>query len=182
MNTIKKICIVTGSRADYGLLRGLIKLINEDVNFELQLFVTGSHLSPQFGESYKEIEEDGLAINRKIDLNLDLDNSFGIAHSTSLALTGFSNAFNSFKPDLLILLGDRYEIFAAAITAMFYQIPIAHIHGGELTEGAIDDAIRHSITKLSHLHFVANEMYRDRVIQLGENPNSVFNVLMRLKI
>jgi GDP/UDP-N,N'-diacetylbacillosamine 2-epimerase (hydrolysing) len=172
----RKLCVVTGTRAEYGLLRNLINLINISNEFELQLIVTGSHLSKKFGETYKEIETNGFIINRKINLHLVSDTPVGLLKSTSLGLIGFGDAFDSLNPDLVILLGDRFEILSAAIAAMFSRIPIAHIHGGELTEGLIDESIRHSITKFSHLHFVGNDEYRKRVIQLGENPKLVFNV------
>ncbi len=172
----RKICVVTSTRADYGLLRQLIKLLNRSNKFELQLVVTGTHLSKMFGETYKEIEADGLIISRKIDLNLVSDTPLSLAKSASLGLKGFGKTFDSLTPDLLIVLGDRYEILSAVYAAMFARIPIAHLHGGELTEGVIDEAIRHSITKCSHLHFAGNEKYRKRIIQLGENPNTVFNV------
>ncbi len=176
MPSKRKICVITGTRAEYGLLRHLIKLINDSSEFELQLIVTGSHLSKKFGQTYKEIEVDGFIINRKIDLLLVSDTPVGLAKSTSLGLMGFGDAFDSLNPDLILVLGDRFEILSAVIAAMFARIPIAHLHGGELTEGLIDEAIRHSITKFSHLHFVGNEEYRKRVIQLGENPKTVFNV------
>jgi GDP/UDP-N,N'-diacetylbacillosamine 2-epimerase (hydrolysing) len=176
MASKRKICVVTGTRAEYGLLRYLIKLINDSDDFELQLIVTGTHLSKKFGETYKEIEADGFNINRKIDLLLVSDTPVALAKSTSLGLMGFGDAFESLNPDLVLVLGDRFEILSAVIAAMFARIPIAHLHGGELTEGLIDEAIRHSITKFSHLHFVGNEEYRTRVIQLGENPQTVFNV------
>ena len=172
----RKVCIVSGTRAEYGLLRKLISLLNDSYKYELQFIVTGAHLSKKFGETYKEIEKDGFTINYKIDLHLSDDTSKGIGKSTSIGVIGFSEAFETLNPDLLIVLGDRYEILAAVISAMFARIPIAHLHGGELTEGAIDDGIRHSITKLSHIHFVSTEEYRNRVIQLGEDPNKVFNV------
>ena len=172
----RKICVVTSTRADYGLLRRLIKLINGSDKFELQLIVTGSHLSKIFGETYKEIEADGFTINRKIDLLLVSDTPVGLAKSASLSLMGFGDAFDSLNPDLVLVLGDRFEILSAVNAAMLARIPIAHLHGGELTEGLIDEAIRHSITKFSHLHFVGNEEYRKRVIQLGENPKTAFNV------
>jgi len=172
----RTIAVVTGTRAEYGLLRHLIKLINDSDEFELQLVVTGSHLSKKFGETYKEIEADGFIINRKIDLLLASDTPLGLAKSTSLGVAGFGEAFDSINPDLILVLGDRFEILSAVIAAMFARIPIAHLHGGEITEGLIDEAIRHSITKFSHLHFVGNEEYRKRVMQLGENPDLVFNV------
>tara|TARA_B100000686_G_scaffold234524_1_gene242266 strand:- start:2309 stop:3478 length:1170 start_codon:yes stop_codon:yes gene_type:complete len=172
----KKVCFVTGTRAEYGLLRHLIKLIHASSDFQLQIIVTGMHLSKKFGETYKEIEDDGFPIDRKIDLLLTSDDPVGISKSTSLGLNGFAKAFDSLKPDLVLVLGDRYETLSAVIAAMFARIPIAHIHGGELTEGVIDEAIRHSITKFSHLHFVATEEYKKRVVQLGEMPSRVFNV------
>ena len=172
----RKLCVVTGTRAEYGLLKHLIKEIDKSDEFELILLVTGTHLSEKFGSTYKEIEEDGLSINLKIDIQIIGDNPNDIANSTALSIQGFSKAYIDFNPDLVILLGDRYELLGAAISAMYHQVPIAHIHGGEVTVGAMDEGIRHSLTKFSHLHFVANEVYRNRVIQLGENPNLVFNV------
>lgn len=173
---MKKICVVTGTRAEYGLLRPLIKRINEDNELQLQLVVTGMHLSPEFGLTYKEIEEDGFIIDEKIEILLSSDTAVGISKSMGLAMIGFADSFERLKPDLVVVLGDRYEIFAVASTAMTFRIPIAHIHGGETTEGAVDEAIRHSITKMSYLHFTSTEEYRQRVIQLGENPDRVFNV------
>ena len=172
----KKLCVVTGTRAEYGLLKHLIGEISGDDEFDLTLLVTGSHLSVQHGLTFKEIEEDGFDISRKIDIGIDGDTAEDVAISTASAIKGFSEAYKELRPDLLVLLGDRYELLGAAIPAMYFQIPIAHIHGGEVTIGAMDDGIRHSLTKLSHLHFVANEVYRNRVIQLGENPQYVFNV------
>ena len=176
MLDIKKICVITGSRAEYGLLRKLIKILDVSELFQLQLIVTGSHLSKKFGETLNEVEGDGFKINSKIDINLVSDTPIGISKSTSIGLSGFADEFELLNPDMILVLGDRFEILSAVIAAMFARIPIAHIHGGELTEGAIDDAIRHSITKFSHLHFVGNEVYRKRVIQLGEKPERVFNV------
>lgn len=172
---MKKICIVTGTRAEYGLLKPLIKIIAEDSDLELQLIVTGMHLSPEFGLTYKEIIEDGFKITEKIEMLLSSDTSIGISKSVGLAMISFSEVFYRLKPDMLIILGDRYEIFAVASVAMVCKIPIAHLHGGETTEGAIDEAIRHSITKMSYLHFTSDEQYRKRVIQLGEDPIRVFN-------
>jgi GDP/UDP-N,N'-diacetylbacillosamine 2-epimerase (hydrolysing) len=176
MSVKRKICVVTGTRAEYGLLRRLIALIKSSPDLELQLIVTGTHLSKKYGETYKDIELDGFHIDRRIDLVLVSDTPVGLAKSTSLGLMGFADAFDSLSPDLLLVLGDRFEILSAVIAAMFARIPIAHLHGGELTEGLIDEAIRHSVTKFSHLHFVATEEYQNRVIQLGENPKHVFNV------
>jgi GDP/UDP-N,N'-diacetylbacillosamine 2-epimerase (hydrolysing) len=171
----RKICIVTGSRAEYGLLYWLIKEVNIEQNLELQLIVTGMHLSHEFGLTYKEIEKE-FKINKKIDMHLSSDKPEDISRSMSIALKSFSDAYHELQPDIIVLLGDRYEIFSAASAAMISRIPIAHIHGGEATEGLIDEAIRHCITKMSHLHFTAAEEYSKRVIQLGENPNKVFTV------
>ena len=171
----RKICVVTGTRAEYGLLYWLIKEIQEDNNLELQLIVTGMHLSPEFGLTYKEIEKD-FKIDKKIEMLLSSDTSIGISKSMGLAQISFAESFEDLKPDLLVVLGDRYEIFSATSAAMIANIPIAHLHGGETTQGAFDESIRHSITKMSHLHFTATQEYKNRVIQLGENPNKVFNV------
>ncbi|MDA5133718.1 UDP-N-acetylglucosamine 2-epimerase [Psychrobacter sp. ANT_H3] len=170
-----KICVVTGTRAEYGLLYWLMKEIDSDSELELQIIVTGMHLSPEFGLTYKVIEQE-FNINKKIEMLLSSDTPVSISKSIGLAQISFSEAYDELKPDLVILLGDRYEIFAAATAAMVARIPIAHLHGGETTEGAFDEAIRHSITKMSHLHFTATDEYRRRVIQLGEAPERVFNV------
>lgn len=175
-HTKKKICFVTGSRADYGLLKHLMRLIASDKYFELIVVVTGSHLSKKFGLTYKEIEEDGFKIDLKIDLEIFGDQPEDIAHSTAISVKGFSNAYLTLKPDLVCLLGDRYELLGAAISSMYHDIPIAHIHGGEVTSGAFDENIRHALTKFSHLHFVANQVYCDRVMQLGENPANIYTV------
>lgn len=174
----RRICVVTGSRAEYGLLNRLIRMIADSSLTELKLVVTNMHLSPLFGETYKEIEADGFTIDKKVPILEDtsLDKSEDTLRSMSKAITGMSDAFLELKPDLLLILGDRYEILSAAVAAMIHKIPIAHIGGGNVTEGAYDDAIRHSITKMSHLHFVSTEVYRRRVIQLGELPERVFNV------
>jgi GDP/UDP-N,N'-diacetylbacillosamine 2-epimerase (hydrolysing) len=171
----KKICLVTGSRAEYGLLYWLIKELQADKDFELQLIVTGMHLSKEFGLTYRVIEKD-FKIDKKIDMHLSSDTSMGILKSMSLAQTSFAKAYGKLRPDIVILLGDRYEIFSAATAAMISKIPIAHIHGGEITLGSWDDSIRHCISKMAHLHFTATEEYKNRVIQLGEKPNKVFNV------
>lgn len=173
---MKKICVVTGTRAEYGLLKPLIKRIDEDAEVELQLVVTGMHLSPEFGLTYKEIEEDGYTITDKNEMLLSSDTPNGITKSIGLATIGFADIFTRIQPDIVVLLGDRFETYAAATTAMIHRIPIAHIHGGELTEGLIDEAIRHSITKMSMLHFTTTEEYRNRVIQMGEQRERVFNV------
>ncbi|MEE3807522.1 UDP-N-acetylglucosamine 2-epimerase [Lysinibacillus fusiformis] len=171
-----KICIVTGTRAEYGLLSNLANKIRRDEAIDLQMVVTGMHLSPEFGSTYKEIENDGFFIDEKIEILLSADSSTGIVKSIGLAAISFADAFNRLQPDLLIILGDRFEMLAAAQTALIMQIPIAHIHGGECTFGAYDDAIRHSITKMATWHFTSTESHRKRVIQLGESPERVFNV------
>ena len=170
----RKICVVTGTRAEYGLLYWLMKEIEANKDLELQLIVTGMHLSPEFGLTYKEIEKD-FKINKKIEMLLSSDTAIGISKSMGLAQIGFAEAYEELKPDILVVLGDRYEIFSAVSVAMIANIPIAHLHGGEITEGAFDESIRHSITKMSHLHFTATDEYKNRVIQLGEEPNRVFN-------
>ena len=172
----RKICVVTGTRAEYGLLRWVIDGIAKSSVLELQLIATGMHLSPEFGLTVQEIEADGYRIDRKVELLLSSDTPVGITKSMGLGLIGFADAFADLQPDLLLVLGDRFEIFSAASAALIARIPIGHIHGGELTEGAFDDAIRHSITKMSYLHFVAADEYRHRVIQLGEEPNRIFQV------
>ena len=173
---MKKICVVTGSRADYGLLYWILKEIENAADLELQLVVTGMHLSSEFGDTVRQIERDGFCIAKKIETLLSSDSAIGVTKATGLGLIGFADAFDDLRPDTVVLLGDRFEILAAACAAMFAVIPIAHIHGGEVTVGAFDDAIRHSITKMSSLHFTSTNQYRDRVIQLGENPDTVFNV------
>ena len=173
---MKRIGIMTGTRAEYGLLKSLMQEINKDNDLELYLIVSGMHLSPEFGMTYKEIEEDGFQINAKVEMLLSSDSPAGISKSIGLGVIGFADEFQRADLDMLILLGDRYEALSAAISAMVMRIPIAHLHGGELTEGAIDEGIRHSITKMSYLHFTSTEEYRRRVIQLGENPERVFCV------
>lgn len=173
---MKKVCVITGTRAEYGLLRPLIKRINEDDEMQLQLIATGMHLSPEFGLTYKEIESDGFTIDEKIEMLLSSDTPVGISKSMGLAMIGFADAYNRLSPDMIVVLGDRYEIFAAASAATVARIPIAHLHGGETTEGVLDEAFRHSITKMSYLHFTSTEEYRKRVIQLGESPDRVFCV------
>ena len=173
---MKRIGIMTGTRAEYGLLKPLMQEINKDNDMELYLIVSGMHLSPEFGMTYQEIEEDGFEINAKVEMLLSSDSPAGISKSIGLGVIGFADEFQRADLDMLILLGDRYEALSAAISAMVMRIPIAHLHGGELTEGAIDEGIRHSITKMSYLHFTSTEQYRNRVIQLGENPERVFYV------
>ena len=173
---MKRIGIMTGTRAEYGLLKSLMQEINKDNDLELYLIVSGMHLSPEFGMTYKEIEEDGFEINAKVEMLLSSDSPAGISKSIGLGVIGFADEFQRADLDMLILLGDRYEALSAAISAMVMRIPIAHLPGGELTEGAIDEGLRHSITKMSYLHFTSTEEYRRRVIQLGENPERVFCV------
>ncbi len=171
-----KICVVTGTRAEYHLLFPLIKAIVQDEELELQLAVTGAHLSEKYGSTYLDIEKDGFSIDAKIHILQEEDNLNDINMAMSRAIIGFSDYLEKAKPDMMILLGDRYELLSAAIVAMNYRIPIAHLHGGEMTEGAIDECIRHAISKMSYLHFTSCEAYRKRVIQLGEYPDRVFNV------
>jgi len=172
----RKVCIVTGARAEYGLLYWLMKEIQQDVDLELQIIATGMHLSPEFGLTYRQIEEDGFKIDKKIEMLLSSDTPVGISKSMGIGVIGFAEALEELRPDIMLLVGDRFETFAAAGAAVVARIPIAHLHGGEKTQGAIDEAFRHSITKMSHLHFVSAEAYRKRVIQLGELPDRVFNV------
>jgi len=173
---MKNICIVTGTRAEYGLLRGVMEGIEQSAKLKLQLIVTGMHLSPEFGSTINAIEAEDFKIDRKVEMLLSSDTAVGVTKSMGLGLIGFADALEEISPDLILVLGDRFEIFAAVIAALIAKIPVAHIHGGEVTEGAYDDQIRHSITKISQLHFTASEEYRQRVIQLGENPRNVFNV------
>ncbi len=173
---MRRVCVVTGSRAEYGLLHPLLKEIQGDAALELQLVATGMHLSPEFGLTYRAIEKDGFRINEKVEMLLSGDTPAATAKSIGLGVIGFADALARLKPDVMVVLGDRFEILAAAIAAMTARIPIAHIHGGELTEGALDDAMRHAITKMSQLHFVAAEPYRLRVVQMGEAPERVFNL------
>lgn len=174
----RKICVVTGSRAEYGILRVLMKAIKDNPDLKLQVIATNQHLSKLQGETYKEIEQDGFTIDYKVYMADDEapDNANTTAKSISRGVSGFADAFDALHPDMLLILGDRYEMLAVASAALIYKIPIAHLHGGEITEGAFDDAIRHAITKMSHLHFTSTEAYRNRVIQLGEQPDRVFNV------
>lgn len=171
----RTICVVTGSRAEYGLLYWLIQEINMDPDLELQMVVTGAHLSPEFGLTHKIIENDGFTINEKLEILLSSDTASGMAKSLGLAVIGFADTLQRLHPDILVVLGDRYEIFAAGQAAIMLGLPIAHISGGESTEGAIDEVFRHSISKMAQWHFVAAEAYQKRVIQLGEDPNRVFN-------
>lgn len=172
----RTICVITGTRAEYGLLRWLIRGIADDPTLQLQIIATGMHLSPEFGSTFREIENDGFTIDRKVEMLTSSDTQVGVAKSMGLGLIGFADALADLQPDLIVVLGDRFEIFAAVASALVTRIPIAHLHGGERTEGAFDEALRHSITKMSHLHFVAAEEYRNRVIQLGEQPAAVHTV------
>lgn len=173
---MKKIAVVTGTRAEFGLLEPLLRKIRNSKELDLQLIATAMHLSPEFGETIKEIEERGYEVKKKVECLLSSDTATGVSKTMGVAMIGFADAFEELAPDLLILLGDRTELLAAASTAMVANIPIAHIHGGETTEGAYDESIRHAITKMSHLHFTSTDIYRKRVIQLGEDPARVFNV------
>ena len=176
MSKFCKIQVYTGSRAEYGLLRNLIRRIESEKSFILKLVVTGSHLSPEYGNTIEEIKKDGIRIDKRIEMLLNTNSKIGITKSIGLSLLSVAEYLEESSPDLVILLGDRYEILPVAIGALISSIPVAHIHGGELTYGAYDDAIRHSISKMSFLHFVATEEYKNRVIQLGEDPKRVFNV------
>lgn len=173
---MKKICVLTGTRAEYGLLKPLISKISADQELELQLLVTGMHLSPEFGLTYQEIEKDGYTISWKTEMLLSSDTTNAVTKSMGIGIIGFADAFSYLNPDIVIILGDRYEAFSAAVTAMIYRVPIVHLHGGEITEGAMDESIRHAITKMSYLHFTSTEEHRRRVIQLGEFPDRVYNV------
>jgi UDP-hydrolysing UDP-N-acetyl-D-glucosamine 2-epimerase len=176
MTENRRITVVTGSRADYGLLRGILTRLKTMEDIDLSVLVCGMHLVPRFGDTWRIIEADGFPIAAKIDLKLDDDRAETVARGTGIGVTSFAEVLPQIKPDILVVLGDRFEILSAAVAAMLMNIPIAHIHGGEVTAGAFDDAIRHAITKMACLHFVAAETYRRRVVQMGENPEFVFNV------
>ena len=173
---MRKVCVVTGTRAEYGLLRWVMEGIRDSELLELQLVVTGAHLSPEFGLTYWDIEADGFTIDAKVEMLLSSDTAVGVSKSMGIAVAGLAEAFETLQPDIVLLLGDRYEMWAAGAAATVSRIPIAHIHGGESTEGAIDEAIRHGLTKMAHLHFVAAPEFAQRVIQLGESPDRVFTV------
>ena len=173
---MRKICVITGTRAEFGLLRPLIELIANDKELQLQLIATGMHLSPEFGYTLNEIIDAGFVVDKKVECLLSSDSSVGVSKTIALAVSGFADALAELTPDLVVVLGDRTEILGAVIATAMANIPIAHLYGGETTEGAYDEAIRHSITKFSHLHFTSTEAYRKRVIQLGEYPDTVFNV------
>lgn len=170
----RKIAVVTGSRAEYGLLYWIIKEIHGDPDLVLQLVVSGMHLSPEFGLTYQEIESDGFPIAERVEMLLSSDTEVGVSNSIGLGIIGFSKAFERLKPDILVVLGDRFEILAAVTAAVIARIPVAHIHGGETTEGAIDEAIRHAVTKMSHIHFPTTDLYARRIRQMGEDPNRIF--------
>ncbi len=171
-----RICIATGTRAEYGLLKPLMTAVKNEPGLELKVLVTGAHLSPEFGLTYKQIQEDGFELDATVEMLLSSDSSEGIVKSMGLGMIGFSDAFKNLQPDMIVILGDRYEMLSLASAALIFKIPIIHLHGGETTEGAYDDAIRHAITKMSHLHFASTEAYRTRIIQMGEQPDRVFNV------
>lgn len=171
-----RICVATGTRAEYGLLKPLMSAIKNEPNWQLQVLVTGAHLSPEFGLTYIGIEQDGFFIDKKVEMLLSSDTSSSIVKSMGLGMIGFSDALEELNPDLVVILGDRYEMLSLASSALIFTIPMVHIHGGEITEGAYDDAIRHAITKMSNLHFASTEEYKNRIIQLGENPQYVHNV------
>ncbi|WP_334156917.1 UDP-N-acetylglucosamine 2-epimerase [Oryzomicrobium sp.] len=172
----RKVCVVTGSRADYGLLYFLMRALQRNPNYELQVAVTGMHLSPEFGMTANVIESDGFPISLRVETLLSSDTAVGVAKATGLGVLGFADALNQLKPDLLVVLGDRFEIFAAAQAALFLRIPIAHIGGGDVTAGAFDEAMRHSISKLAQLHFVTNAVAAERLARMGENPERIFDV------
>ena len=172
----RKIAVITGTRAEYGLLRGIMKAIQESRKLKLQVIVTGTHLSPKFGNTYSQILADGFKIDRKIDLKISGDSSCDVASAMGRAVVGFSNAYKDLKPDIVLILGDRYEIFAAAAAAIPFNIPIAHIAGGEVTEGAMDEQIRHAITKMAHIHFPCAGPYAQNIRRMGEEPWRIFNV------
>jgi UDP-N-acetylglucosamine 2-epimerase (non-hydrolysing)/GDP/UDP-N,N'-diacetylbacillosamine 2-epimerase (hydrolysing) len=176
MSSNRKICVVTGTRAEYGLLAPLMTLLKQDSEIDFLLVVTGAHLSKQHGSTIKFIEQDGFIADELVDIELSDDSVLEIAHALGRATSQLADAFAKLKPDLVVVLGDRYEILGAAQAALILGIPIAHIHGGEVTTGAFDDSIRHAITKMSNLHFCAAEEYQNRLIQLGESPQTVFNV------
>lgn len=169
----RRVCVITGTRAEYGLLRPLMLKIRDDALIELQVIVTGMHLSPEFGLTYKEIESDGFRIDRKVEMLLSSDTGVGVGKSVGVGVFGFVDALVYLEPDLIVVLGDRFEIFSAVTASLFLKFPVLHLHGGEVTEGVLDEPMRHAITKMSHVHCVAAEEYRQRVIQLGEQPSRV---------
>ncbi|MGX9365348.1 UDP-N-acetylglucosamine 2-epimerase [Desulfoplanes sp. PS50] len=172
----RKICIFTGTRAEYGLLKPLMDSIRQDSDLQLQILATGMHLSPEFGTTRTLIEQDGFVIDEQVEMLLSSDSPVGTSKSMGLGLIGYSEALQRLHPDIVVILGDRFESITMACACMNHRIPVAHLHGGETTQGAVDEAFRHSITKMSHLHFTSTQEYRKRVIQLGEHPDRVFNV------
>ncbi len=172
----RKICVVTGTRAEYGLLKGIMARIQESDFSELQIIVTGTHLVEEFGNTVRQIETDGFVVSKKIEMLLASDSAVSVSKSMALAQIGFAEVYEELSPDIILLLGDRYEILAAASAALISRRPLAHIHGGEVTEGAMDESIRHAITKMAHIHFSSTQEYRNRIIQMGENPDNVFHV------
>jgi GDP/UDP-N,N'-diacetylbacillosamine 2-epimerase (hydrolysing) len=172
----RKICVYTSSRAEYGLLRGVLQGIEAEPTLQLQILASGMHLSPEFGMTIQEIVADGFKPDETVEMLLSSDTPAAICKSMGLAMIGYGKALQRLKPDMVVVLGDRFETFCMAAAAQVCRVPLAHIHGGETTEGAIDEAFRHSITKMSHLHFASCETYRQRIIQLGEAPDRVFNV------
>jgi len=171
----RRICVATTSRADFGLLRGLLRAIQADSSLQLQMIASGMHLTSKFGNTWRDIEAEGIQIDKKISLRITGDSDLANLKSLSMGLNGFAGAFTELKPEIVVLLGDRFELLAPAISALMLRIPIAHIHGGELSEGALDDSVRHAITKFASLHFAATESYRQRILQMGESPHRVFN-------
>ncbi len=176
MTAGRRICIVTGSRAEYGHMRWLARSLRDDPRTTMQMLVTGTHLDPRHGETWREIEQDGFAIDARATAPLGGDTPLHVVSAMGRATEEIGRALDALKPDLIVILGDRYEMLAAASAALVLRLPIAHLHGGELTEGAFDDAIRHAITKMAHLHFAAAESYARRIVQLGEDPDHVFCV------
>lgn len=173
---VKKACVVTTTRAEYGLLKPLIQAFDDSPDYQLQLIVSGTHLSAEFGMTWQVIQKDGFAIDAKIDMLLSSDSPAAVTKSLGLFTIGLAEALDRLSPDFVVILGDRYEMLAAASAANLFRIPVVHLHGGEITEGALDDSFRHALTKLSHVHFTSTEAYKNRVIQLGEQPHRVFNV------
>ncbi len=172
---IRKICVVSGSRADYGHLQSLMRACALDSSIDLQMIVTGSHLAKEQGQTYRQIQKDGFKIHAKVNISKFDDSAVGITKRIGLACHGFGDAFARLSPDIVVVFGDRYEILAATIAAYVGKLIIAHLHGGELSEGALDEGFRHAITKMAHVHFAATENYRRRIVQLGEQPKNVFN-------
>lgn len=173
---MKKICIVTGTRAEYGLLKPLMRELKQYSHYKLQIIATAAHLSPEFDNTYQLIENDGFLIDEKVEMLLSADTGTSVVKSMGVGMIGYADALQHLEPNAIVILGDRYEMLAVASTASVLKIPIIHLHGGEITEGAYDDAFRHAITKLSHLHFTSTEAHRKRVIQMGEQPENIYNV------